>query len=798
VHDSIPAQGDIVWIRQTRWRVERIRRFPHVLRVDVAMRDRRATFLAPFDRWQRVQSRLRFRRARRQRLRASLLNLASQCLSARWPASAVGAQIDLLPHQLEPWLAVESGARRVLIADDVGLGKTIQAGLVVAESVRRDPLARILVIAPAALAGQWRDELRARFRIDARLGDADTIVRLSRQAARSDNVWSRPGVWISSPDYLKQPHVIGALPLRPWDVVVVDEAHAVCGYTDRHRACDEIARRARWVVLMTATPHSGDESAFARLLDLGRLAGVDDAPVILRRTRTGLGMTISRRVRWRIVRRSAAERRALDALLQFERVALRTAGVRHEAPAVLLLSVFRKRALSTFHALATSVERRLRWLDSPERSRGADAFQPMLAFDDDADGETGEEAAALRSDIGLQAGHERSWLRRLHALAISACGHDTKIRHVAKLARRSHEPVVIFTEFRDSLDAVRCVLERAIPLAALHGGMSSEDQRRALGDFDSGRARVLVATDVASQGLNLQRRSRWVINLELPWNPSRIEQRIGRVDRIGQSRSVHATVLSSDHRSESRVIEHLTRRTIAARSAFDDGVFSAVMPEPARLRKSVLTETPLAHVEAPSAHVSLCRRWRRPAQAAAKTLAVSRQRGARWRARVGNASRTLWLRGGAAEQPAGARSLLVFEIAIADGTGALVERRSVVVGVPLARAEVVANRGLIEESRRRAARHFAPRIRRLGHLFATRRDRMIARERAIADVLTAAAQSAAQPGLFDGRGARAVQLASERTAEILAELERRIDQIADAATLDIGATTLVAILGDTL
>jgi superfamily II DNA or RNA helicase len=561
MQQPLPAQGDIVWIRQTRWRVERVRRLSAVDRIDVSNRHRHCTFLAPFDRWSAQPWSRRPRAVRRQRALALVAGQVAREVSVRTPATAVAADIEILPYQLEPALAVAAGARRILIADDVGLGKTIQAGLAIAELVHLDPSARVLVVAPAGLSEQWETELARRFRVAGTIAGAETLSRAARSGARGDNPWRRPGVWIASPDYLKQPHVLALLLLDPWDLVVIDEAHGVAGLSERHRAGHELARRSRRVILMSATPHNGDEAAFARLLSVGRLEGIDDPVETFRRTRAGVGLDNVRRIRWRRLHPSAVERRVFDALLGFEQAALRAAGSQRQEAALLLLSVLRKRAFSTMAALVSSVDRRLAWLDAPERTRQQpDWLQARLAFDEPSDDIGDVEAAALQADIGLSAGHERSWLRRLLVLAHAAERQDSKIAHLVRIVARSREPVVIFTEFRNSLDVVRRALEVTRRVAVLHGGLGASERQRALGEFLSGRSTVLVATDVAGQGLNLQSGSRWLINLELPWNPARLEQRVGRVDRIGQRRSVHATMLDSAHEAPRALGQTRARR----------------------------------------------------------------------------------------------------------------------------------------------------------------------------------------------------------------------------------------------
>ncbi len=461
--------------------------------------------------------------------------------------------------------------RRLLIADEVGLGKTIQAALAIAELKRRRPVLRAMVIVPGSLRDQWRDELNERFGLGAAIADREGLDAAAGGLRHGQSPWTRAGVWIVSADYLKQPHVFDAVPAGPWDIVVIDEAHDACGESARHEAADEMARRARHVLLLTATPHVGDAARFARLEALGRLAGINDPLTTFRRTRASLGQASTRRVRWSAVALTRAERGVLDGVSAFERAVMAGVSERQRDGAVLLLSIFRKRALSTMTALHVSLERRLGWI-SGRADDFVEWFQPRLELEDPDDGRADDDCAGLTAESGLSVAAERTWLRRLLAFAGLAIRSESKVRRVVRLLERTREPVLIFTEFRHSLEAIRNAIERTRAgrrrVAVLHGGQSAAERAAAIDCFRRGDASVLLATDVASQGLNLQDRARWVVSLELPWTPARIEQRIGRVDRIGQTRSVHATLILAGHPSESgllRAVRHAYARRQASR-----------------------------------------------------------------------------------------------------------------------------------------------------------------------------------------------------------------------------------------
>jgi superfamily II DNA or RNA helicase len=657
MHARVPAPGTPIWIRQRRWTVERARLDRGVIRLDVAHGARRLTFLSPFDRPATVDDAPRPMRVRRQRALARLAWALGASHPFDMPIAAIDARVDLLPYQLEPTLALLAGTRRVLVADEVGLGKTIQAGLAAAELRRRRPSSRILIVVPATLVDQWMDELVSRFSLTPRHVDQDALDEDARKAAAGAwSPWTRPGVSVTSTDFLKQRHVIDAVPLAPWDLVVIDEAHGVAGDSQRRDACDEIARRARHVLLLSATPHAGDADRYHRLRDLGALGGGDTLQVF-RRTRADAGMRAIRTIRWRRVDGDEHVTRLIDALLAFEHAVAGVAGGAASPAALLLLTVFRKRAGSTLHALDRTLTRRLQWLDAPERAHTLEWLQPRLRFDDD---ET-EERTALIGESGLPPARERTWLRRLRVLAAAAMPRDPKIARVRTLLTRTREPVVVFTEFRASADALEHALRRVRSLAVLHGELSPVERRDALRRFLHGRASVLIATDVGGQGLNLQVRARWVINLELPWNPARLAQRIGRVDRIGQTRRVYATILVNA-RAERPVVAALARRAHLARDVMGlDTLVDAMPPVELQIEHSFapsplgpLVPSPVPSSLGPSVHsspgpsvpsssapsslgplipspVPSCVRWRRRARAMARALAQRRRWMRQWR-----------------------------------------------------------------------------------------------------------------------------------------------------------------------
>jgi ERCC4-related helicase len=474
--------------------------------------------------------------------------------------------LAVLPFQLEPALAVVRGlSSRVLIADEVGLGKTVQAGLVISEVLRRTPAAHVLIVTPAGLREQWRDELSERLGLDGCVIDSAALTRSAGPAM--GNPWAAYPIVITSLDYVKRPEVLRSLEALIWDVLVVDEAHAITGRSDRAAAARGLAERARTVVLLTATPHSGDEEAFARLCATGDLR--QQFPLIVfRRTRHDVGLRTQRRTVSIRVRPTLAEAEMHRAVAAYARLVCAQKGA-SSTGARLVASILCRRAYSSAASLARSVDRRLSLLARIDEQ----AVQPLLPFDDiEADD---DEPGAILSAPGLHdEKEERLELERLLALAQRAAQRESKLLAVMRWLRRARQPAIVFTEYRDTLTTLAAAVSAYEPVL-LHGGMTAAERHEAARAFNSGPSTslgtgpstslgtgrsVLLATDAASEGLNLHQRCRLVINLELPWTPVRLEQRIGRVDRIGQTRRVHAVHLLSAGTSEEESVERLMLR----------------------------------------------------------------------------------------------------------------------------------------------------------------------------------------------------------------------------------------------
>ncbi len=480
-------------------------------------------------------------------------------VSARaWPlpSRAAGAAIDLLPWQLAPAMAFFAGhSRRLLLADGVGLGKTIEAGLIVNEVLTRRPWAHVLILTPAGLRAQWCQELASRFGRNAVVADLGWVTQGAQTLPADVNPWTTVPLLVCSWDFAKRGEVLPGPDQQPWDVVVVDEAHALGVGTERATLADTVARRAGGVLLLTATPPDEDPARMQALMALGARPG-EASPLVFRRTRAAAAPLVPPR-RWKVLRvRPGAEHLHLQDLLdQYTARVERELTGTQEMAVRLALHVMRKRAASSAWALATTAGRRRELLTD------ASAEPAQLALPLPLDLEL--ELTDAVPDDWLRApgfGNRRAelaWLARLTDAARTAARSERKLTRLRRLVLRADEPVLAFTEYRDTLLHFAGQLRDLRDVDVLHGALGPSERQQVIERFTRGRTRLLLSTDVASDGLNLHQRCRLVVMLDLPWRAGRLEQRIGRLERLGQRRRVHALALVSDCRLERELLARL-------------------------------------------------------------------------------------------------------------------------------------------------------------------------------------------------------------------------------------------------
>jgi hypothetical protein len=389
------------------------------------------------------------------------------------------------------------------------------------------------------------------------------------------------------------------------------------------------------------------------------------------------------------------------------------------------------------------------------------------------------------------------WLGRLQALAHAAAPVDGKLARLQTFTSRASDPIVIFTEFRHSLQAVEERLAPARRVTVLHGGQSPLERQRSLSRFLDREADVLVATDVASQGLNLQSRARWVVSLEVPWNPARLEQRIGRVDRLGQTRAVHATVLLARHEMEAALLQHIARRVLTARRAVALDVLPHVtIPDDAAIRSAILTDQRLEVVSI-AEPVPLCARYAVRARALARVLINRRQLQDRWRAGFDASSGAHWTTRGRGRDfhTRPQTNIFVFAIPLVDGIGTLLERRVVAVQTIAAGPGRDAHAAIIDRAKQVAVAALGSRRARVERMARVVAGRHLVTERALLNRLRSIGYpEETQGGLFD-RAALRTFAANRAEASLLGDaVQAAVEQARPRGQVQIGRPELFLVL----
>jgi superfamily II DNA or RNA helicase len=597
--------GALVRARGVSWRVEAIERYRVCQIVTLTpaghLRGVRSSvaLMTPFDRITPISCSTKWHVCGVARAVARVAS-AIRDVTAGGIAGMLAPDLALVPWQWAAATLVRRGAASaVLIADAVGLGKTIQAALVVAALRARGDGQRVLILVPAGLRDQWRAELERLFGFECSVLDAGAVHTARRAMPADVNPWTVTSTAIASIDYVKQPEVLAAAAGVAWDVLVVDEAHALRSGTDRREAAAALAGCARHVLLLSATPHAGSADEFGALCGVGEIDGDDARTLVIRRTRNDVGLQTSRRVHIARVAPNTAERLMHARLEEYASTVWRERGAR-SAAACLAMTVLLKRAASSAWALRRSIDHRLALLGGGE----VPPAQAVLPFGDPGETDAADaEVPAALAEPGLdERARELQWLARLAEMADAAAVCETKLSRIERLLRRVGEPAIVFTEYRDTLDAALRGLGALGPIAVLHGGLPRAERREAERAFTAGNARVLLATDAASEGLNLHVRCRLVVNIELPWNPVRLEQRIGRIDRIGQRRRVHAVHLVGRDTAEQSVLRRLVGRARSIREALggDDPIGIADVDLAAGALHLATPEAPASALAPPS------------------------------------------------------------------------------------------------------------------------------------------------------------------------------------------------------
>ena len=503
-----------------------------------------------------------------------------------------------LPHQLYALNRAMSRDRiRYLLADEVGLGKTIEAGLILRELKLRGMAKRILVVAPKGLVRQWQAEMRLHFGDNFQFIDPSELSAYRQFRDDEENLWRLHDQAICSLDSVKplegrrgwsaeqlstyNRERFEDLISASWDLVIIDEAHRMGGSTDqvaRYKLGAALAEAAPYLLLLSATPHQGKTDQFHRLMQLlDRDSFPDESSISSDRVRPFVVRTEKRLAidaegkplfKPRVTRtqavawldRHSAQQGLYEAVTEYVRHGYNQAMASKQRHIGFLMILMQRLVTSSTAAIRATLERRLLALEDDHRQ--------LQLFSSDSVGEWHELTGDDQIDVAVAfeaLGDERKDVEALLFLAreTEAQGTDAKaealLEQIYKIQQEENDPelkVLVFTEFVPTQAMLADFLEsRGFSVTTLNGSMDMEARGRAQRAF-SGDIRILVSTDAGGEGLNLQF-CHIIVNFDMPWNPMRVEQRIGRVDRIGQPHIVRAINFVLEDTVEHRVREVL-------------------------------------------------------------------------------------------------------------------------------------------------------------------------------------------------------------------------------------------------
>lgn len=513
--------------------------------------------------------------------------------------SSLASGIIPLPHQLHVLnRAMETNNIRYILADEVGLGKTIEAGMIVRELKSRGLVSRILVVCPTGLVTQWASEMQEKFHEKFQVilpSDYDTIRRLTD----NDDVYGQFDQVISPMDSIKpiEKHAgwseekvekyneerIYSIINSGWDLIIIDEAHRVAGSSGevaRYKLGNLLAQASPYLLLLSATPHNGKTEPFLRLI---RLLDADAfpnaksivreqvAPFLIRTEKREAidnnGNLLFKNRITHLVTISWDDRNNLQREL-YEMVSSYVAKTYNKALRnrkknmclIFLLIIMQRMVTSSTAAIRQSLERRLNVLLEQRTCVGNLREEDLDELNIEDGVEDAIEAISLDMELEIEE------LKQIISLAKQAQfqNQDAKVEPLlneidAILSEDRTQKVIIFTEFVATQTYLQELLvNRGYTVTILNGGMSIDERNAAMQEFKTSTS-IFISTDAGGEGLNLQF-ANIIINYDLPWNPMKIEQRCGRVDRIGQQRDVHIYNFIVSETVENRVREVLEEK----------------------------------------------------------------------------------------------------------------------------------------------------------------------------------------------------------------------------------------------
>ncbi|MEW5705355.1 MAG: helicase-related protein [Actinomycetota bacterium] len=529
------------------------------------------------------------------------------------------SKVDPLPHQIEAvyGYVLKLPRIRFLIADDPGAGKTIMAGLIIKELKLRNIAKRILIVAPGHLKDQWRRELKERFE--------ETFIVIDRgimEALYGENAWLRENQIITSIDFAKREDIIPSLSSAHFDLVVVDEAHKMSAYrygdkldkTGRYKLGEVLSKVSEHLLFLTATPHKGDPENFRLFLDLlepGFFATSEmlqdsiankDNPLFIRRIKEDLKnfegepLFLPRYVRtvaFDLGIDSPEEKELYNELSKYVNEQYNKALAKDKKRNVAFaLVILQRRFASSTYALLRSLERRRNRLQEllsgvkekgklDERSFDFETIEDLSEEDRWHEEElwetlsVAENREELQKEIVILDGLIQKAKDIIHGEA------ELKVRELRKTldelqSKYPGHKILIFTESKDTLEYLEKKIKSwGYTINTIHGGMNLEARVEAERIFKN-ETQVLVATEAAGEGINLQF-CHLMINYDIPWNPNRLEQRMGRIHRYGQNKEVFVFNMVAKDTREGKVLNRLFEKLEEIKQALgSDKVFDVL------------------------------------------------------------------------------------------------------------------------------------------------------------------------------------------------------------------------------
>lgn len=530
------------------------------------------------------------------RLKAAELDLAHR--EDRFVA-LTGSRIDIEPYQVQAaYEILNSYDHRYLIGDEVGLGKTIEAAIVIEELIARDRADRVLIVTPAPLTEQWQAEMREKFDRDYMVYERD-YVDAARQGSPNENVWLQDDRIITSIDFAKQDDMLAALRNldEEWDIAVFDESHHLTARrrsddtvekTERYRVGEAVSENSDGLVFLTGTPHKGKPDQFyfmLRLLDEYRFRHENDITpeelddLMIRRLKEdmyetdGTPMFPEKNIETLPVDFTPAERELYEDVTEYISEYYNLASRDENNVVGFAMAIYQKRLVSSIHAIRRSLKQRMETIQAG--GKDPDDLEPPVPsllpkYRQDPDLLTDAQRELVEEELGTvafsqneqQIQREYEVVQELHrkAKAIETDSKADRLREFVDgvLEEDPSEKVLVFTEYTDTLEYLREQVFADMDVAQIYGDLNPSQRREQMEKFQE-EATVMLATDAAREGINLQF-AHIMVNYDLPWNPTRIDQRIGRLHRYGQENTVEIRNLFVNDTRESDILELLVEK----------------------------------------------------------------------------------------------------------------------------------------------------------------------------------------------------------------------------------------------